>query len=87
MQDKRKETRISSSRPIKVLDTDVKEYTALSMNYSKCGLAMVTNLDISPGDCLRVDCDSFWAEPQNAVVVWVRHLSSSHITTGLSLSV
>jgi hypothetical protein len=82
----RKERRTVAFKPINVYGIDG-SYSAISMNYSKCGLAMITNLDVSPGDSLRVSCESFWEKPRNAVVIWENQISNSSKKVGLSLCV
>lgn len=83
----RKEKRINSSRNIDVLGVDSSDYTAISINYSKCGVGIITNLDLSPGDSLKVSCDRLWPEPMDAIVIWVNPISPTHKKTGLSLCV
>ena len=80
----RKEERIKAFSTIDVYGID-KPYSAISLDYSRRGLGMITNLDISPGDSLKVSCPHFWSEPKNAVVVWVKPINETSKRVGLEL--
>jgi hypothetical protein len=80
----RKEERTIAFKPVIVFGING-SYSAISMNYSRSGLAMITNLDVSPGDSLKISCESFWREPKEAVVVWESRISKSSKKVGLSL--
>lgn len=81
----RKETRRVSHESIVVHGRDRLSYMAMSINYSKCGLGIITNLDISQGDLLTVSCSDFWPEPKSGTVVWVKATSYGIRKAGLSL--
>jgi hypothetical protein len=80
----RKEERIKAFSPIDVYGIN-KPYSAISLNYSKGGLGMITNLDVSPGDSLKISCNHFWSEPKSAVVVWVKKINMTSKRVGLEI--
>ena len=81
----RREERDKMVRPVFVEGMKVGTYSALSLDVSECGLCMVTNIDLKPGDAITIYSKDLWKEPMKAVAVWSAHVVSQSNRVGLSL--
>jgi len=80
----RREERDRMVRPVYIEGRQHGTYSALSIDVSECGLCLVTNVDINPGDTLTVYSKHIWPEPRTAVAVWKTRVVSESSRVGLS---
>ena len=62
-------------------------YIAFSVDHAECGLGMITNQEIEPGDKVMVSSPGIWEGIKEARAIWVETLAyvSSSRRVGLDL--
>lgn len=81
----RKERRIRTIRPVFVDGIEPGTYSALTVDFSKSGLCVVTNLSVEPGQEIELFSDHLWHEPQLAKVLWKTPVVADSSKVGMSL--
>jgi len=81
----RQEYRTKVAKQLHVLEEDKGHYTAVTVDVSDCGVCMVTNRDVSPGQRVRIYSEDLWPVPVNAKAVWRSHLACETCRVGLTI--
>lgn len=83
----RKDKRVKAVRPVYVEGFEEGTYSAISLDFSKGGLCMVTNLDLQPGQTFKLYSDHlWWKETVDAKAVWRKPVVAQSNKVGFSLS-
>jgi len=83
MQRDRQEDRKKLAKQLYVLGDDRGHYTAVTVDISDCGVCMVTNRDVRPGQTVRIYSEDLWPVPVKARAVWRSHLACETSRVGL----
>jgi len=81
----RKENRQQLVRPVYFQGEADNSRFAFTMNYSDCGLCIITNKSVSTGETVKFQSRYFWDEPREAIVVWKKEVNYNITRVGLAL--
>jgi len=85
MIDNRREERRAAIRPVYFSGIVTGGYTALTLDTSRCGLCVLTDLAVSLGQNVTLVSKALWKEPVKAEVVWKSNGLSDGYKVGLKL--
>ena len=81
----RQEDRTKVAKELHVLGEDRGHYTAVTVDVSDCGVCMVTNRNVTPGQMVRIYSEELWPVPVKAKAVWKAHLACETSRVGLAI--
>ena len=79
----RQEERKKVAKPLYVLREERGNFMAVSVDVSDCGICLVTNQRLRPGQTVKLYSEDLWPVPVSARTVWMSHLECETNRVGL----